>query len=90
MHDSKSESIEQFLANGAKVVSFSDLARVEAGLNPPGSPPLYGRVVDSLKNALLPRLCPTGCWRFPAFVVGFPLSRCQLIGEARLVAYWTW
>jgi predicted nucleic acid-binding protein len=29
LHDSKSESIERFLADGAKVVSLSDLARVE-------------------------------------------------------------
>src|SRR3974390_2642168 len=29
LHDSKSESLERFLADGAKVVSLSDLARVE-------------------------------------------------------------
>lgn len=29
LHDSKSESIERFLADGAKVVSLSDLARID-------------------------------------------------------------
>ena len=29
LHDSRNESIERFLADGAKVVSLSDLARVE-------------------------------------------------------------